>query len=631
MESIKKKVEESFFSKVKRTVLLEDDEVLWKTEVAGNKLVAFVMVIMAGILLFILFLNSVGVFHVDNAYINDVVFHGLIELLIPCAICYAFKGERKWIKVLLLVFLLFVCARIDSILTINVPLLICIPTVLSTRYYNHKLTSIISILTVIIFGISCWYGCEHGVLALEAVELNTGETINVINNSLKKSILAHGYDFIRYRNHFLTQIYMPKLFCYILISVCCAIIAKAGRNNVISQDSQSRKTERLSTELSLASDIQSNMLPNIFPAFPEKDNFDIYAINSPAKEVGGDFYDFFLIDKTHLAIIMADVSGKGVPAALFMVIAKTLIKDHTQLGLSPAEVFTRVNNLLCEGNEAGLFVTAWMGTIDLNTNVLTYVNAGHNPPLYRHKGKYQYLQCKPGFVLAGMEDLKYKQYELNIEVGDSIFLYTDGVTESTDINGEQYGESRLLNLINEKSSLPPKQRIEAIRDELAKFAKGAEQFDDVTMLCIDYMKAGDGREMISKTFDANVSELSNVLEFVESQLVVHKASMKVMMPISVAVEEMFVNVASYAYEGKEPGDCTVDLIFDGDDILIRLTDSGMEFDPVAKSDPDVTLSAEERGIGGLGIFMVKKSMDSLAYERVDGCNVLTMKKKILNV
>ena len=247
--------------------------------------------------------------------------------------------------------------------------------------------------------------------------------------------------------------------------------------------------ERINTELNVAKRIQADMLPKKFPAFPGRNEFDVYAINIPAKEVGGDFYDFFLIDENHLAIVIADVSGKGVPAALFMVIAKTLIKNHAQLGKSPEEVFTTVNNQLYEGNDESMFVTAWMGILEIETGRFTYVNAGHNPPLLKHACKnYDWLKSKPGFVLAGMENIKYYQNEITLEQGDRVYLYTDGITEATNDNDDLFGDASLLQVMNNKNDLSLKELLSHVKEKVDDFAGEREQFDDITMLIMEYKK-----------------------------------------------------------------------------------------------------------------------------------------------
>ena len=250
--------------------------------------------------------------------------------------------------------------------------------------------------------------------------------------------------------------------------------------------------ERIGAELNVATQIQADMLPRIFPAFPARTEFDIYATMDPAKEVGGDFYDFFLVDDDHLAVVVADVSGKGVPAALFMVIAKTLIKNHAQNRETPAEVFTHTNAQLCEGNDAGLFVTAWMAVLEISTGKLTYVNAGHNPPLLqRAGGSYEWLKSRPGFVLAGMEGMRYRENEMELNPGDRLFLYTDGVTEATDANKELYGDDRLQAALDRQGNVPVRQLLTGIKESIDAFVGDAEQFDDITMLGLEYRERGE--------------------------------------------------------------------------------------------------------------------------------------------
>ncbi|MDR1663860.1 MAG: SpoIIE family protein phosphatase [Clostridiales bacterium] len=243
--------------------------------------------------------------------------------------------------------------------------------------------------------------------------------------------------------------------------------------------------ERIGAELNVATRIQAGMLPCIFPPFPDRGEFDIFATMRPAKEVGGDFYDFFLVDDNTLAVVMADVSGKGVPAALFMVIAKTLIKNNAQYGKRPAEVFTAVNNMLCENNDEGMFVTAFMGYLDIRSGLLTYVNAGHNPPLVRSAGgSFEYLRSKPSFFLAGMENSKYREYEITLARGDEIFLYTDGVTEAMDKDFQQFTEQRLYDALNGHGAGQIREMLAGVQGEIDAFAGTAEQSDDITMLAL---------------------------------------------------------------------------------------------------------------------------------------------------
>jgi sigma-B regulation protein RsbU (phosphoserine phosphatase) len=245
--------------------------------------------------------------------------------------------------------------------------------------------------------------------------------------------------------------------------------------------------ERISAELSVATHIQASMLPHIFPPYPDRNEFDLFGSMEPAKEVGGDFYDFFLTDEKTLAVVMADVSGKGVPAALFMVIAKTLLKNNAQMSKTPVQVFEEVNNILCENNEGGMFVTAFMGFLNVQTGVFDFVNAGHNPPcIKRADGAWELLPCKPGFVLAGMEDMAYKPQSTTMGKGDKLYLYTDGVTEATNRVLDLYGEKRLIDTLNNHKDDDIINLVNALRADIKDFADGAEQADDITMLAVEY-------------------------------------------------------------------------------------------------------------------------------------------------
>ncbi len=382
--------------------------------------------------------------------------------------------------------------------------------------------------------------------------------------------------------------------------------------------------ERIGAELDVAKHIQASMLPSIFPAFPERPELDIYATMTPAKEVGGDFYDFFLVDDDRLAMVMADVSGKGVPAALFMVIAKTLIKNVAQTGLSPRDVLEKVNNQLCVGNEAEMFVTVWLGILEISTGKLTCANAGHEyPVLKRMGGDYALVKDKHGFVLAGMEGSRYKEYELQMEAGDRLFLYTDGVAEATDAHNELYGTGRMLDALNRNKEVNCENLLHCMKEDIDTFVGEAPQFDDITMLSLELMPQ-NGPGMKKLKLAPSLESMEQVTAFVEEELETVGISMKVIAQINIAVDEIFSNIARYS----GANDATVGVSVEDDRITLRFADNGRPYDPTGKPDPDTTLSVENRNIGGLGIFMVKKSMDNVVYEYHDGLNILTLTKKI---
>lgn len=391
--------------------------------------------------------------------------------------------------------------------------------------------------------------------------------------------------------------------------------------------------ERIGAELDVATKIQADMLPRKFPPFPEKCEFDIYASMTPAKEVGGDFYDFFLVDDDHIALVIADVSGKGVPAALFMVVTKTLIKNRTMLGGTPAEILYDVNNQLCQNNEAEFFVTVWLAIINIKTGEGVSVNSGHEyPALRRAGGKFELIKYKHSPALAIMSDIRFENHEFKLNPGDALFVYTDGVTEATNDALELFGNDRLIDALNNCREPGPEALIDSVSDGISEFVAEAEQFDDITMLSFTYMgPEGDATEDKTKrlTLEAKIDNLDKVLSFIDGILETNGCPVKIQMQMDIAVEEIFVNIAHYAY-APNSGTATISASFDEKKRVVSFSfiDGGVQFNPLERKDPDITMKLEDRKIGGLGIFMVKQSMDNVRYEYRDGLNILTIEKRI---
>ena len=375
---------------------------------------------------------------------------------------------------------------------------------------------------------------------------------------------------------------------------------------------------RIDKELEFAKEIQYSALPSVFPPYPNRKDFEIYAHMITAKEVGGDFYDFYMLGDSTLAFMIADVSGKGIPAAMFMMQAKTIIKDLAESGLELSEIFMTANKKLCENNDAGMFVTAWMGILDLKTGLLKFVNAGHNPPLVRQAdGEFAYLKARSGMVLAGMDGIKYRQNELQLTPGDQIFLYTDGVTEATDKNNQLYGEERLLETVNRNIVMDTRKLCEAVKSDVDQFVGEAPQFDDITMLSVEiqYIRGEN-----SITVIADDKSMIPVSEFAKSLTEKLAVVPKVANKVSIAVDEIYSNIINYS--GAELATISYE-IKDGR-LYITFTDDGIPYNPIKAEEPDITLSAEERKIGGLGIFMVKKMTESMEYTYEDEKNILKL-------
>lgn len=387
-------------------------------------------------------------------------------------------------------------------------------------------------------------------------------------------------------------------------------------------------SKRIDRELEFAKNIQRSALPSVSPVFSKRKDMDIYASMFPAKEVGGDFYDFYLTGKDKLNVLIADVSGKGIPAAMFMMRAKTELKSLTEADMELSEVFNHGNEKLCEGNEAGMFVTAWQGCIDLTTGEVKYVNAGHNPPLVRHKdGTFEFIKGRSGFVLAGMEGIKYKSEEFALAPGDILYLYTDGITEAQNTASVLYGNDRLRDTLNKSGACSMQELCECVKADIDEFVGDAVQFDDITMLALEYT----GKDFIPTISfeEAKTDDIPAVTKFAERKLERFGCDSKTVMQMDVAIDEIFSNIVRYAYpEGSGPVKVEV---FESDKphaVYMRFTDHGIPYNPINAKDPDTSLSAEERDIGGLGIFMVKKTMDDVAYEYKNDTNILTVKKQI---
>ena len=386
----------------------------------------------------------------------------------------------------------------------------------------------------------------------------------------------------------------------------------------------------IESELKVASGIQLSMLPQIFPPFPERKDIDLYASMIPAKEVGGDLFDFFLRDEK-LYFCIGDVSGKGAPAAMLMAVTHSLFRAASAHESDPSVVMHNINETVCLDNSANMFVTLFLGVLDLPTGRLRYCNAGHDRPLIYDNG-LRALECLPNLPIGILADMKYTTQECMLNAGTTLFMYTDGLTEAMNIDHEQFGIERVNALYTTcgEKALAPRQILDSFWEGVHEFVQDAEQSDDLTMLAISYTPnpfATVLSEKITLNCDlARVPELNNFIFSIGEKL---KIDSSVIGQVQLAVEEAVVNVMNYAYpERKKRAFVTIKAMSDGHELRFVVIDSGIPFDPTAKEKADTSLSVEDRPIGGLGIFLVRELMDSINYERVDDRNILLMIKKI---
>ncbi len=380
-------------------------------------------------------------------------------------------------------------------------------------------------------------------------------------------------------------------------------------------------------ELQTASNIQQSMLPKIFPAYPDRDDIDIYGRLRPAKEVGGDLFDFFIRDEK-LFFCIGDVSGKGVPASLVMAVTRSLFRTVSTHENRPAKIVYAINESMAKDNDSNMFVTFFMGVLDLPTGRLRYCNSGHNAPLIIKPESANFLDIIPNMPLGILPDFNFEEQECVIPYGASIFLYTDGVNEAENKEHEQLGDDRVLSVAQKMYDLSSHQQINIMTDSVVKHADGAEQSDDLTMLSIKYLHQQDKKAKSKRlTLKNEVEELNKLPEFVETVCEEAGVDIGLVASLNLALEEAVTNVVLYAYE-KGEGYVDIDAVYNEKRLKFVITDSGIAFDPTKKEAADTTLGVEERSIGGLGIHLVRQIMDSVNYERVDGKNVLTLRKNL---
>ncbi len=392
--------------------------------------------------------------------------------------------------------------------------------------------------------------------------------------------------------------------------------------------------EKIDSELRIAREIQMGMIPKIFPPFPTRREIDLYAVLKPAKEVGGDLYDFFM-DGENLFFVIGDVSGKGVPASLFMAVTRSLFRSAAGHLQSPAAIVSSLNTSISENNDANMFITLFVAVLNVETGKMKFCNAGHNPPLLLNpNGHCEFMKTEANVPVGVVSNYAFKEQQMLLASGTLLLCYTDGVTEAENTAEQLYSEKRLFNIVSNCKGCSSRKLINDILQDINLHVNNNEPSDDITMMAVDYNKhrLSSNVEHETLTINNDIIEIQRLAEFVERICEQLDLSPALTMNLNLALEEAVSNVILYAYPNDEKGR-TIDITIGktGDELKVVITDSGTPFDPTAQADPDITLPAEERSIGGLGIFMVKKIMDTVAYQRIDEKNILTLKKIIKNV
>ena len=460
------------------------DELFRANEVEANGLAMKYLIVNAVIFLLVHAGVTAGIFPVTGA-----IFPALIRCFAWTVILYLISKKVNqdawWLKYLLLISVTLMYSWLDSLLTHKVAILMVLPVLCSSRFFSKRTTVKTALITWVIFLLSAIQGGLTGWINMNDVRLPVGSVI-VDKGVWLGSGIEETLDRVQYTKDTLLFSFVPKSLMFLLATLVCVNIAEQGRKMVEKQRKLSENSARMETELRMATQIQEGMLPNIYPPFPERREFDIYGTMNPAREVGGDFYDFFLVDEDNLALVVADVSGKGVPAALFMMAAKIILANNAMMGLSPAQVLAATNSSVCASNPEEMFITVWFGILEISTGRLTAANAGHEYPVLKQGDRFELFKDRHGLVLGAMDGVKYKEYTIQLSPGDKIFLYSDGVPEATDSNNKLFGTDRMLEALNQRPESPARNILADVQEAVDEVVGTAEQFDDLTMLCLEY-------------------------------------------------------------------------------------------------------------------------------------------------
>ncbi len=427
---------------------------------------------------------NLSTFIVVGAYANAAL--GIVYVIV----CRATKGEPKWLKCFSVGLFILAAMFLTLFASSGLIMLTCVvPVAIASRYYSKRFTMRTSLITMAAFNAIVIAGAYYGFSDIE--DLNYVQILPDMSVTVKgsiynsfKSIAAKVVDRGVYTSRIIKFELIPNDLVFLIILIVCMTITARGKLMIEEQGIISSREAKIKNELATATAIQDNMLAEVFPV---TDRYEIYAIMSPAREVGGDFYDFFNLDDDHVAIVIGDVSDKGVPSALLMALGGSIMRSYGELGYSPSHIFKETNRRLCQGNKEGMFITAFFGVVDLKTGAVVYANAGHCAPIIRRAdGSVEYLKMEANLFLGSIEGIEYIDQHMQLNQGDKLLLYTDGVTEAMNTGEEFYGKSRLKEIFKNNNKNNAKESVEVLFDDIKEFTAEAEQSDDITMLLFEY-------------------------------------------------------------------------------------------------------------------------------------------------
>ena len=586
-----------------RTVVLGEEE-------RANHIVAIVCVALSiFILAYFLMVRSYVVTGVNHSWFYSFSLITAVLLMVSVFAYYFTGGKGWWVKYLPLASVMVASLFFSVIMNDNY-IIFALPLALCILYYNRKF----AILMAVICG---------ALILLEPFVAYLGESVNLNFVELTGSedgtvtILDWGMTSIT------DQLVSNTIPCFVLfmsVAVLSILLTEVGYRNMVKNNEVAVQEAAMHKELSIAAGIQNGMLPE---NIPDNGDFSISAEMLPAKTVGGDFYDFFKVDDTHVALVIADVSGKGIPASLFMAGAKSALRSNLANGLQPDTVMKKTNKILCDSNREKLFVTAWLGIIDLEDGRMSYVNAGHNPPYIIRGGKLEKLSEQPNFVLGGKRRVDYKENRTTLQPGDVLFLYTDGVTEAVGPDGTMFGNPRLEEVLV-GAGTDSGNVLRAVDDSVKGFVAGGDRYDDMTMVVFGlnrYMH----EDLSFKDFVLDHGSFNEVMAHIRTELGSSGCPENVIRDIEICSSEILANIDMYAYQEKG-GELGVAIRVADRKAKVVFRDKGPEYNPLLKDNPDIEKRIKDHKVGGFGLFIVRKMMDEVTYAREGDYNVLTIKR-----
>ena len=623
---------------VNNSELKEYYKAYYANETDANKRMSIALALTSIVLtmIYVCFLVKIFIVARQTFIIINIIFPiCIILLVVPMFLIRTKMIERPRYKIFVLGIYILVISVFNIFLPKHSLYGWAIVIALSNHYYNPKLGLRTYIFVVTLMLVCMFGGMFFGEYDPYLLAGQSNEYDGTIHHFMLENVyqdtpqgrIEYLHDLIQVgQNRYikmLLQYYLPRAILVSVIFYISNALNKRTSNLLRKEIVVGINQQKTKTELEVAKEIQLTTLPTDFIT---NQDIEIQAELMPAREVGGDFYDYFILNNHEVAIVIGDVSGKGIPAAMFMMKTITCFKNFVNLYKSPAEILRAVNKTIYAGNESKMFVTCFLAIVNTETGEMRYANAGHNPPIVGQKTKYNYLKCNSGFILGGLPEAIVKDETYQFNAGDTITLYTDGITEAMSTTREQFGEERLINFFNKKEYSCILELHKELRDAVEEFSKGAEQSDDMTYLTLKYH--GDNYFYLEKIFPGVMEEIPNMLDFLRDFGIKNNFDDSYINKGMIIADELLSNIVKYGYKDYS-GSIYIRILhnIDKKELILTIIDNGIEFNQFEVDNRPLNGDITNAKEGGLGILIVKQMMSEYAYDRVNGKNIVVIKKR----